>query len=244
MNRALHIYVNNEVLAEGLADWIAADISLTLKSRKRYSFVLSGGNTPKALYKVLSARYKNLADWQRVDFFWGDERYVPFDDERNNGRMAFETLLTPLGIRPENIFRIETSPTPVEAAKKYNKTVFDYLGGADDFSFNLTLLGMGDDGHTLSVFPGSELAGNESDKITHTINKNTNLPRITMMPALVNRSHNIVFMLSGTGKAATLKEVMTGAYHPHQTPAQLIRPTKGNLHWFMDEAAAGEIMEL
>lgn len=239
---SLHIYSNEELLAKGLAEWIGGNINLVLRSQDRYSLVLSGGSTPVVLYQLLASEYKNKVDWGRVDFFWGDERYVPFDDKRNNGKMAFETLLYPLNIPEKNIYRIQTSLPPEDAASDYEKILKGYLKSSDH-TFDFTLLGMGGDGHTLSVFPNSPLLDNEMDWVKNVLNTKENLQRITLLPSLVNQSRNIAFMVKGADKAATLKEVIRGQYNPALYPSQLIKAEKGNLLWFTDEAAAEQLVK-
>lgn len=238
----IHIYPDAETLAHGLAEWFAGNVALTLKTQPRYSFVLSGGHTPRHLYEVLAGEYRNRIEWEKIDFFWGDERYVPFDDERNNGRMAYSSLLTPLGIPEKNIFRMNTSPTPQDAAKEYDGVVRKYLEQTPNQAFDFSLLGMGDDGHTLSVFPGSELVDNHIAWVTNTVNHKENLPRITIMPLLINRSATIAFMISGANKAAALQEVLAGECNPHKYPAQLIKNGSRNSNWFIDTIAATNIL--
>ncbi len=236
----VHIYKSKELLAEGLAGWIVGNMAHVLRVQKRYSFVLSGGHTPKQLYHILSAKYKRAVDWSRVDFFWGDERYVPITDDRNNARMAYECLLTPLGIPSENVFVMPTDPTPQEAALQYEATLKKYFGESPA-RFDLVLLGMGADGHTLSLFPGSDLIDYTGQEwVKDTVNQKEHLPRITLMPSLVNASENVLFCISGTEKAEPAYQVLKGSYNPSVYPSQLIRPAGGAM-WFMDMDAAGKL---
>lgn len=239
----IHIYPDEDTLTQGLAEWLAGNMALVLKKQERYSFVLSGGHTPKKLYEVLAREYRGQIEWDRIDFFWGDERYVPFDDERNNGRMAYASLLSPLGIPEENIYRIKTGPTPEEAARNYEGVIRKYFQKSSAQAFDFTLLGMGDDGHTLSVFPYSELVGNRSDWVKNTVNRKENLPRITLLPLLVNRSGAIAFMVKGVSKAYALEQVLKGKFDPVNFPAHLISSDKGRVNWFTDEAAAAAILK-
>lgn len=239
---SLHIYQDSDGLAEGLAGWIAANINLVLKNQSRYSFVLSGGSTPKKLYHILAAEYANAVDWKRVDFFWGDERYVPFTDDRSNARMAYDSLLTPLGIPGQHIFKMPTAPSPQEAADQYQSAVKSYLDPDGRFSFDLSLLGMGDDGHTLSIFPGSRLLREHARLVSHIFNPNDQLQRITLLPGIVNRSRTIVFMVQGAAKASMLQQVLSGSNQPEIYPSQIITAESGQLMWFIDEAAASRII--
>ncbi len=235
---SLHIYKTPQSLAEGLAAWIIGDINSGLHLRKRYSFVLSGGSTPRLLYETLASKYSNATDWSRVDFFWGDERFVPEDDVRNNARMAYELLLTPLKIEKHQVFPMPTNNTPEDSVISYQKTLDRYFDAASTNSFDFVLLGMGKDAHTLSLFPGEDLPNAKGASVAHTFYKADQLNRITLMPSIVNRARSVAFMVQGKDKAATLKEVLQGNYDIKKYPAQNIAPNSGNLLWFLDGAAA------
>lgn len=237
---SLHIYNDKETLANGLAEWIAATITFTLRKQEGFTFVLSGGSTPKILYKILATEYRNKVEWNRVHFFWGDERAVPYGDERNNARMASETLLTPLNISADHIHLMRTDISPKNASKEYDALLKNRFKDNKKI-FDLTLLGMGDDGHTLSLFPGFTQDTTNEQWVTTTVNHKENLERITLLPNVVNRSANIIFMVSGEEKAGTLHAVLQGKEDHKNLPAQLINPVAGNLFWFIDYAAAGKI---
>lgn len=238
---SLHIYKDAASLAEGLASWIAGSINLRLKQQPRFSFVLSGGSTPKRLYEILAAEYADKVNWEAVDFFWGDERHVPYEDDRNNGRMAYESLLQPLGISNAQIFMMPTDTSAGQSATAYEGELRAYLRkGA--FSFDLALLGMGTDAHTLSVFPDSPLIGDEEHWVRNVLHPKENLQRITLMPSLVNRSAAIVFMVSGSDKSEMLRHVLKSDYDPQKYPAQLIHADSGSLQWFVDEDAAQSLL--
>lgn len=240
---SIHIYKNPDALAGGLARWIASDISLVLKSEKRYSFVLSGGSTPKRLYEVLASQYHNQIDWEKVDFFFGDERYVPFDDDRNNGKMAYKELLIPLKIPAENVYRMNTEVTLAEGVKQYDQKLRNYFEKDKTHSFDFTLLGLGSNAHTLSLFPNSDIVFNSTDWVTIGENKEDGTQRITLMPALVNASRNIIFLFQGQEKADTFKEVLNEPFNPKKYPAQVIISQSGQLMWFTDEAAGSKVFE-
>ncbi|MCO6496590.1 MAG: 6-phosphogluconolactonase [Chitinophagaceae bacterium] len=238
---SLHIYNDKQQAAEGVAEWIAGNICVTLKDKDRYSFVLSGGNTPKLLYDILSKKYASIIEWHRVDFFWGDERFVPYEDDRNNAKMAKTHLLEPLKIPRDNIYMIPTDRTPQSAAVRYERTLKEYFKVLPAV-FDLVLLGMGSDGHTLSLFPGSDLILYKGDDwVKDTVNQKEHLPRITLMPCLVNASENIVFLLNGEEKSKPLKEILKGTFDPEQFPAQLIQPIKRPASWFIDAPAASKL---
>lgn len=234
----LHIFDNKEILSDKLAEWICELIAATLKNQQFFTLALSGGETPKLLYqKLVSEKYKTRIDWQRIHVFWGDERVVPFTDERNNAKMAFEFLLDYVNIPASQIHIMRTDIEPNFAVAEYRKklhTCFD----STSHSFDLVLLGMGTDGHTLSLYPGSLVIEDHYRWVNSVYHEHQELYRITLMPLLVNKASHVVFMVEGEKKAAVLEKVLEGEYKPTQLPAQIISPENGELHWFIDKAAA------
>lgn len=234
----LHIFENKEIMSDKLAAWIAGFIDDTLKQQEYFTLVLSGGSTPKILFqKLASAEYLSRINWKRIHVFWGDERVVPFKDERNNARMAFEFLLDHVDIPADQIHVMRTDIEPNFAATEYSKILHRYFDHTVQ-SFDLVLLGMGDDGHTLSLFPGSPIIEEHKNWVNSVYNKKQEMYRITLMPAIVNRSSRIAFMVEGEKKAHALHEILEGKYDPSQFPSQIIKPVSGELHWFVDKAAA------
>jgi 6-phosphogluconolactonase len=237
----LHIFDNPEVLSENLAEWICSLVEETLKQQQSFSLVLSGGGTPKRLYqKLASEKYKNRIDWQRIRIFWGDERAVPFTDERNNAKMAFDLLLNHVDVPASQIHIMRTDIEPNFAVAEYRKMLHTYFDSTHH-SFDLVLLGMGDDGHTLSLFPGSAIIEDNYHWVNSVYNEQQEMYRITLMPVLVNKARKIAFMVDGEKKAGVLEKVLEGDYQPSQFPAQLIAPDTGELHWFLDKAAANNL---
>ncbi len=154
----IEIYKDNDHLARELAEWITSLIEETLRRKDSFSLVLSGGSTPKKLNHLLAASpFRERIDWKKVYIFWGDERAVPLTDERNNARMAFDTRLDKVAIPKEQVYIIDTSLSPDAAAMQYEEILNEYFGTdiLPAKTFDLVLLGMGDDGHTLSLFPGT-----------------------------------------------------------------------------------------
>jgi 6-phosphogluconolactonase len=237
----LHIFENKEIMSDKLAEWIAAFIDDTLKHQEYFTLVLSGGSTPKILFqKLVSAEYLSKINWKRIHVFWGDERVVPFKDERNNARMAFEFLLDHVNIPADQIHVMRTDIEPNFAAIEYSKILHRYFDHTVQ-SFDLVLLGMGDDGHTLSLFPGSPIIEEHKNWVNSVYNKKQEMYRITLMPEIVNRSSRIAFMVEGEKKAYALHEILEGKYNPSQFPSQIIKPVNGELHWFVDKAAAKDL---
>ncbi|WP_341842922.1 6-phosphogluconolactonase [Chitinophaga caseinilytica] len=237
----LHIANSPQQLSENLAAFITQHIQETLQKQEIYTFALSGGNTPKALYALLAKEpYINMIEWRRVHFFWGDERAVPFEDARNNARMAYDVLLDKVGALPENIHVMRTDIEPEASAKAYEKTLHEYFDGKEN-TFDLVLLGMGDDGHTLSLFPGLPIVHEKKAWVKAFWLEAQDMYRITLTAPVTNLAACVVFMATGEGKALTLKSVIDGDPDPDKYPSQLIRPENGQLHWFVDEAAAGAL---
>jgi 6-phosphogluconolactonase len=236
----LQVFNDADHLCKGLAEWITSLIEETLTRRERFSIVLSGGNTPKKLHDLLaSPHYAERIDWQKINVFWGDERAVPFEDSRNNARMAFDTLLNKVNIPQDQIHIMDTGLSPEAAAMEYEEELNEYFG-TDVLpvkTFDLVLLGMGDDGHTLSLFPGEPVLNEEKLWVVSYFLKSQNMFRITLTKNIVNHAEHIVFMISGIEKAKSLREVLEGEKNPQLYPAQLIIPLQGELHFFTDEQA-------
>jgi len=234
----LHTFKDAEALSEAVAKWIADTIAETLRQHPRFSIALSGGSTPERLHKLLAASpYKEQIDWGKLHIFWGDERAVPFEDSRNNAKMAFDTLLDHVPVPAEQIHVMRTDIAPEQSAIEYEKILHRYFGETGP-SFDLVLLGMGDDGHTLSLFPGTAVVHEEKAWVTSFFLKAQDMYRITLTRPIVNRAARIAFLTTGTKKTHALKEVLKGEYNPDLYPSQTIMPQAGELHWFVDEAAA------
>jgi 6-phosphogluconolactonase len=239
----LHIYKNANELVDELAKWITDYITNTLKKQNRFTIALSGGETPKSLYRTLSAApYSNKIDWKKIHFFWGDERVVPFADEKNNAKMAYDTLLSKVEVPAANIHVVTTDLSPDIAAKEYEKILRNYFDGTKN-SFDLILLGMGNDGHTLSLFPGSALLDEQDNWVNSVFVEDQKMYRITLMPSIVNKASAIIFLVTGKEKSGALKSVLQDQHKPDLYPAQLIQPLNGQLHWFLDEDAGRKIMK-
>src|SRR5260221_1516096 len=250
----LHVYKDAEQLSRAAAKWIADLIAETLKLRDRFTIALSGGSTPKLLHKILAAPpYKDQIDWSKVHIFWRGERVVPFEDDRNDAKMAYDTLLNFVPVPPSQIHVMRTDIEPEASAVEYEKILhqyFDAVPGSSGStgapatlpnSFDLVLLGMGDDGHTLSLFPGTDIVHEEKAWVKAFFLPAQNMYRITLTKTIVNRAAHIAFLTTGAGKAHALKEVLKGAYNPDLYPSQEIKPVNGELYWFVDEAAAAQL---
>ena len=221
----------------------------------RFAVALSGGSTPRAMFKLLAeAPLVDTVPWESIYFFWGDERCVPPDHPDSNYRMARETLLSRVPVPAENIFRIPAElPDPERAADEYAATLISFFTKQAPTSgtaplagvprFDLIFLGMGPDGHTASLFPGTT-ALHVTDKIVvaNYVEK-FKAHRITLTAPTINNARNVTFVVAGADKAEALHEVLEGAYQPELYPSQLIHPQQGSLLWMVDEAAAARLTQ-
>lgn len=239
----MKIHVNKDKigLTDELAYWMSGLINDTLKKQESFSLVLSGGETPKLLFKKLATQeMREKIDWKRVHIFWGDERVVPFTDGRNNAKIAYDILISNINIPSDNVNIMRTDIEPNFSVDAYRKLLRGYFHNSTK-SFDLVLLGMGNDGHTLSLFPGSDIIEDHLHWVNSIYLPSQKIYRITLMPALVNRASHIAFMVEGSAKSAILQQVIEGEYKPKELPAQIIKPVNGELHWFVDEAAAKKL---
>ena len=236
----IRVYPNAGELARAAAELFVTLAREAIAARGRFTVALSGGSTPRATHQHLaSPTLASQVDWAHVHIFWGDERCVPPDHEHSNYRMARETLLDHVPLPPGNVHRIRGEEAPEWAAKATEIELRAFFGKTP--RFDLIFLGLGDDGHTASIFPGTSAVREETRWV---VAQEHNLPppplvsRITFTPPLLNAAANIAFLVSGTGKAERLKEVLHGPYQPDILPAQIVNPKEGKLLWLVDEAAA------
>jgi 6-phosphogluconolactonase len=234
----IHIQKNPSAITAALAEWITHAIETTLQKQDRFTWVLTGGNSPKALYDMLAASpYKERIAWNKLHIFWGDERAVPFSDDRNNAKMTYAHLLNKVPVIPAQVHVMRTDKEPQQAALEYEKILHQYFG-EDGKSFDLVLSGMGDDGHTLSLFPGTEVIHEKEAWVKAFYLTSQQMYRITLTAPVVNRASFIVFLTFGANKSKALYEVLEGSADADLYPSQIIQPRIGELHWFVDEAAA------
>lgn len=205
-----------------------------------FMLCLSGGSTPAATYALLAERFRLSVDWKEVQFFWGDERCVPPDDPASNFGMANRTMLSRLGLRPDQIHRIRGEDPPEQAALAYEEEMRASFGiGEGEFPrFNLILVGLGDNVHVESLFPGSP-ALHERERLAVAVEVDApQRHRITITPPVLNNSARVMFLVEGAGKAAAVKTALEGPRDPDRFPAQIIDPPNGEVIWLLDRAAA------
>jgi len=237
----LRIFKDRRALDRAAAGLFVEIAGEAVQVRGKFLLALSGGSTPDGLYRLLATGpYRNRIDWRKTLVFWGDERCVPPDDPGSNYRQACETLLEHVPIPGENIQRIRGELEPAEAAEGYARVLKRFAApGLEWPRLDLVLLGMGADGHTASLFPGSEVEA-ASPTLPVTANyQGRPARRVTLTPLVFNSARHILFLVAGENKASTLKEVLHGIYQPENLPAQRIRPVQGKLVWLADKEAAG-----
>jgi len=232
--------------AEAAAQLFADAVVKAVASRGVARVAISGGTTPKAMFALLADAaqpYVKQVPWDRLELFWVDERCVPPDDAESNYRMTKEALLSKVPLAAERVHRMEGELEPEVAAARYESEIRNAfkLEGAETPTFDLVLLGMGDDGHTASLFPHTE-ALNEMSRIVvanHVPQKET--WRITLTWPVINQGREVAFLIEGAGKAQVLHDVLLGPYQPETYPSQIIRPASGRLLFLLDAAAAAKL---
>jgi 6-phosphogluconolactonase len=224
-------------LVEEAADRITTAARTAIADHGWFSIALSGGSTPEPVYRRLTEEpYRSAIDWSCVRIYFGDERCVPPDSPQSNFHMAQKSMLSTLPIPAENIFRMRGEIDPSQAAMEYGRMLKEQFG---DGGLDSILLGMGGDGHTASLFPGTDVLNETKHRcVAHMVPK-LNAWRITMTAPFINRADAVMFLVSGTDKADIVREVLEGPRDPQRLPSQLIRPINGRLTWLLDSAAAG-----
>jgi 6-phosphogluconolactonase len=233
--------LNDEAtMAESAADLFVSVVESTLRFRLVADVALAGGSTPRAMNLILSSPERRLClPWDRVRFFFGDERTVPPDDAESNYRMTRETLFAPLGIPDEHIFRMRGEDEPHAAAAAYADLLVQQLGSRP--RFDLLFLGMGPDGHTASLFPGTLATVDDTKLVVANWVEKFSSWRITLTPHVINDAAQVVITTGGPSKTAAVHDVFDGPHQPDLYPVQLVDPIDGELHWIIDEAAAATL---
>ncbi len=240
-HRKVLVYSDASHLAQAAAELLAERSRDAVQARGAFRVALSGGNTPQATYKILAApQYHDVIDWSRVQVFFSDERFVPPDSPESDYRMARASLLDHVPLPAEAVHPVPTLHMgPAEAAALYSQTVRDAFGvqATDTPRFDLILLGMGGDGHTASLFPGTGALSDQQSLVAANYVQKLESWRVTFTYRLIDAARCVAFLVEGTGKAEILAQVLAGA----DLPAARIQPTDGELLWLIDEAAASRL---
>jgi 6-phosphogluconolactonase len=244
VNRGLKVFPTSAALARGSAERIAAALEEAVVAHGGASMALSGGSTPRTVYEMLSGPpYRNRIDWSRLHLFWGDERCVPPGSSESNFRMAEQALLRHVPVPPHHVHRIHGELSPAEAARAYERELLAAFGMRRGTvpRLSLVLLGLGEDGHTASLFPGTSVLDEQRRLVADVFVQLLGAHRITMTFPLLNNARTLLFLVSGGSKAAVLRSVLR---EPRpDLPAAGVAPTDGHLLWYADRDAASHIID-
>ena len=235
----VRVFANVNELSLRAAQAAVRTINDSVRTSGKCSLVLSGGNTPRILYTLLASEFRDQIPWAQTHVFWGDERYVPPDDPESNYRMARETLLDHVPCPAGNVHPMPTNFQSADtAARDYETTLRNYFG-TDWPHFDVNILGLGEDGHTASLFPGSPALGERARWVV-AVETSANSPlRLTLTLPALTKADNIYVLVAGSKKASALRHVLTWVPDPNAYPAAGVRSTKGNVIWWVDREAAG-----
>lgn len=239
MKNSVRIFPNSGELAATLAEEIVRRITHSANSERNYSIALSGGSTPELLYSILGDEYSDAVPWDFIRIFWGDERCVPPDSTESNFGMAKRLLLDKIDIPESNIHRMMGEEDPLKEAIRYSAEISSLLPLRDGLPvFDLQIMGIGEDGHTASVFPGFLDLFSSSEVCAVTVHPGSGQRRITLTGSVINNSEAVVFLVEGKGKAETVARIIRNDAESAGYPASFVRPVYGSLDWFLDEDAA------
>ena len=228
MNKVFH-FNNADLLAKAAAEYFIQLAAEAIKLKGKFTVALSGGNTPAAMYKLLATDfYSTKVDWKKCYFFWGDERCVPLNDKDNNSFNAKNIFLDELAVPKKNIFVIPVDESPVNAAIYYEATLKIFFK-TDKPVFDLILLGMGDNGHTASLFPYSTILQETKALVKEVYVDEVKMNRVSFTAPLINNANHILFLVNGADKKDMLELVLYGKKEPQKYPAQLIEDSE----WFI-----------
>ena len=242
MKPEIRIFKDLEELSHAAANLFVVQAAQAIETRNRFLVALNGGGTPTRLFELLATDYHASVDWSKVQVFWGDERCVPPDDAGSSYGQARDILLSHVLIPDSNIHRIIGELGPAEASKDYSLTLKGFASPPLEWPrFDLVYLGMGEDGHTASLFPGSPVDDSEPTMPVTAHYQDRPANRVTLTPIVFNSARLIAFMATGEKKSNTLLEVLSDRYNPARYPAQRIDPKDGRVIWLVDEAAASKL---
>jgi 6-phosphogluconolactonase len=241
MRRAIQVYDDPEALSVAAARLVVQQSRRAVQSRNRFSVALSGGHTPERMYRLLALEpSRDEIPWEQVHVFWGDERCVPSDDPRSNARMAYQSLLNHVPLPAAQIHQIQCAHSPEQTASEYEALLRGFFAGGPP-RFDLILLGLGENGHVASLFPGTPVIDERERWVAEVFVAEQAMWRVTLTATLINQAAAIAFLVSGSAKAQTLRRVLEEPREPHNLPAQLIWPTDGKLYWMIDRQAGQEL---
>ena len=241
MGNSIQIFKTVDQLSHFFAEKIVIGIQQTPQGN-HYSIALSGGSTPRKVFEYITVHFKTKIDWSKVFVFWSDERCVDPGSDESNFRMAKESLLDKVSVPPDNIFRIYGENDPDVEADRYSETVRCHVSlQCDAPQFDLMMLGLGDDGHTVSIFPGYLPLFNSTKLCEVAENPYSKQKRITVTGQIINHAKTVVFLVTGASKAEMVYRIIEKKNGWEKLPAALVKPEDGELLWLLDEQAANKL---
>ena len=239
MKPKLNIYDNFEALTTGFIDHLAGLVKQS--GSEKINISLSGGSTPKKLFDHISESYTSVFDWQRINFWWGDERCVPPDDPESNFRMTNKHLISKIEIPDDNIFRIHGEDDPAAECDRYSRLIIDNIISPDGIPvFDIIILGLGADGHIASIFPDQIHLFDSPKNCETAVHPDTGQQRITITGKVINHAKNVFVLLNGSTKSNIVRMVLNDEMED-KLPVEYISPIAGSYEWFMDRDAASEL---
>lgn len=230
---------NADELSQAAAYFFVAECRRCIARKGRFVVALSGGSTPKKLFELLALpNISRNIPWKQVFLFWSDERFVPLTDAESNFHMAKEALLSHIAIPKKNVFATPVKGSPQQCSLQYEKSLRSFFEGKKQV-FDWLMLGAGPDGHTASLFPGTEILGEKKRLIKEVWVEAKQTWRISFTYPLINKAANVIFLVSGNEKAPVMKEVLKKGIAKNALPVQLVQPATGQVWWMADEAAMG-----
>lgn len=234
MNPILHIANDPTAVAREFAEFLAQEV----KQASTLSIALSGGSTPQLLFDILASEYKNVIDWNKVHFYWGDERCVPPTDPESNYGMTKRHLFSHLAVPEDNIHRILGESEPALEAARHGKEIERTLHSSEGLPcFDIVMLGMGTDGHTASIFPHQMGLLESPETCVVATNPETGQKRVSLSGRIINNAKKVTFLVTGSAKAQKIQEIFTRQGNWLRYPTSYIQPKSGELHWFIDDGA-------
>lgn len=236
----VRVFPGLDQLSHGAAEFFAEVANASVQRGGDFFVALSGGSTPLRMYEILGRDYHGRVPWMQTQLFWSDERCVPPDDPQSNYRMATEALAS-VAISPMNVHRMKGEDPPEDAAREYEAEMREAfkISKSDIPRFDLILLGLGEEGHTASLFPGSPALKDMTHLVAAPYVEKLNAHRLTLTLPVINNAANVAFLVAGKNKREILARVLENG-EGEKVPAQLVRPSRGKLYFFVDEAAAGK----
>jgi len=236
------IYGSREELASAMADFFVELAKETINIQQAFTVALSGGETPVLFYELLATKYKDSIIWPKTHFFWCDERCVPPDNKESNYKLVNDLFLKNINIPESNVHRIFGEADPVSEIMRYEDKILTMVSDVDSNpQFDLVILGLGEDGHTASLFPNQMFMVDSVHFCEAASHPKTGQRRITMTPALINKAKHVAFLVSGNSKAEKVHAIINQEPEAFLYPAYYIQPSNGTLYWFLDKEAAKQL---